>query len=445
MTQQTTTPEPKATSTWERLEDFARAQVQHFIQALLEEEVTELLGRTKSARREAVDASPGSRNGYGKPRRLTLTSGTITIRRPRVRDLNERFVSRVLPLFKRQTKEVGELLPQLYLHGLALGDFELALRGLLGDGAPLSPASLLRLKTQWQLEYETWKTRPLDGLEVVYLWADGLYVKAGLEDTKAALLVMIGALSNGQKVVLAVESSQRESKESWGMILRDLRKRGLKPWRCTIADGHLGLWAALGEQYPTLAEQRCWNHKITNALDAMPKKYQAEARTLLGVLPYAETQAACEALRAEFTARYRKLAPKAVERLADDWERLVTFYRFPREHWPHLRTTNPVESPFATVRLRTTAAKRFKKVENATALIWKMLQVAESTFWATQGSGVVTSSICRYAVCRCPAADNRHAPADRCLSAGTQAFSLPWRVQRSKEATYPVRAVTLRI
>jgi putative transposase len=381
-----TTPEPTASSTWEHLEDFVREHVQQFIQTLLEEEVTELLGRTKSARREAVDATPGYRNGYGKPRQLTLTNGTITVRRPRVRDLNQRFVSRVLPLFKRQTKEVGELLPQLYLHGLALGDFELALRGLLGEGAPLSPASLLRLKTQWQGEYETWKQRRLDDLEVVYLWADGLYVKAGLEDTRAALLVMIGVLTDGQKVVLAVESGVRESKESWGMILRDLRKRGLKPWRCTIADGHLGLWAALGEQYPTLAEQRCWNHRILNVLDALPKKHQAEARTLLGAMPYAETQAACETLRAEFTTRYRKLAPKAVERLADDWERLVTFYQFPREHWPHLRTSNVVESPFATVRLRTTAAKRFKKVENATALIWKLLQVAESTFRRLKGA-----------------------------------------------------------
>ena len=211
-----TTREPKASNTWERPEDFVHEHVQHFIQALLEEEVTELLGRTKSARREAVDASPGYRNGYGKPRRLTLTSGTITVRRPRVRDLNERFVSRVLPLFKRQTKEVGELLPQLYLYRLALGDFELALRGLLGDGAPLSPASLLRLKTQWQLEYEAWKQRRLDDLEVVCLGADGLYVKAGLEDTKAALLVTIGVLTNGQKVVLAVESGQRESEEPGG-------------------------------------------------------------------------------------------------------------------------------------------------------------------------------------------------------------------------------------
>jgi len=197
---------------------------------------------------------------------------------------------------------------------------------------------------------------------------------------------MIGVLTNGQKVVLAVESGVRESKESWGMILRDLRKRGLKPWRCTIADGHLGLWAALGEQYPQLAEQRCWNHRIGNVLDAVPKKHQPEAGQLLRAMPYAETQAACKELREQFTTCYRKLAPKAVERLADDWERLVTFYQFPREHWPHLRTTNVVESPFATVRLRTTAAKRFKKAENATALIWKLLQVAESTFRKLKGA-----------------------------------------------------------
>jgi transposase-like protein len=177
-----------------------------------------------------------------------------------------------------------------------------------------------------------------------------------------------------------LESGQRESKESWGAVLRDLRARGLQPWRCPIADGQLGIWAALAEQQPTAAEQRCWNHRITTVLDAIPKKSQAEARTLLCAMPYADTQAACEALRAQFDKRYRPLAPKAVERLGDAWERLVTFYQFPREHWRHLRTTNVVESPFAAVRLRTTAAQRFKKVDAATAMIWKVLQVAETTF-----------------------------------------------------------------
>jgi len=171
------------------------------------------------------------RNRYGKARRLSLMSGKITVRRPRVRGLGERFVSRVLPLFQRRTRQVGELLPQLYLHGLALRDFELALRGLLGEGAPLSATSLARLKASWQLDYEAWKQRRLDDLEVVYVWADGLYVKAGLEDSKAALLVFIGALTDSQDIVLVVESGQRESQASWGAVLRDLRTQFDKRYR----------------------------------------------------------------------------------------------------------------------------------------------------------------------------------------------------------------------
>lgn len=155
----------------------------------------------------------------------------------------------------------------------------------MGEAAPLSPTSLTRLKAQWQLEYEAWKRRRLDDLEVVDVGADGLSVKAGLEDSKAALLGLIGVLTNGQKVVLAVESGQRESKASWGAVLRDLRARGLQPWRCTMADGHLGIWAALGEQQPTAAEQRCWNHRIVKVLDAMPTKHQAQARTLFCAMP----------------------------------------------------------------------------------------------------------------------------------------------------------------
>lgn len=380
MKEQSTGTDVESRSLWDHLEEFVRGHIQQFVQRLLVEDVTMRLGRAKSARRTHVDAPDGYRNGYGKPRKVTLTCGTITLQRPRVRGLAERFVSRILPLFKRHTKQVGELLPQLYLHGLALGDFELALRGLMGESAPLSPASLQRLKAQWKVEYEAWTRRRLDDLEVVYVWADGLYVKAGLEASKAALLILIGALTDGRKVVLAVESGQRESKESWGAVLRDLRMRGLKPWRCTIADGHLGIWAALAEQQPTAAEQRCWNHRLVNVLDAIPKPHQAEASTWLKTLPYAETQAACERLRDQFSRRYRALAPKAVERLHHDWERLITFYQFPKEHWRHLRTTNVVESPFAAVRLRTAAGKRFKRIESATALIWKVLQVAEQTF-----------------------------------------------------------------
>ena len=212
---------------WNTLEAFARAQVQGFIQQLLEDEVDELLGRRKSERRAALDAPPGSRNGHGKPRQLALMNGTIAVRRPRVRDVEERFVSRLLPLFQRRTPEVATLLPALYLHGLALGDFELALRGLLGDAAPLSASSLVRLKATWQAQYAAWQQRDLSDSRLVYLWADGVYVKAGLDSSKAALLVLIGADADGQKRVLAVESGERESTESWATVLR-----ALKAWAC---------------------------------------------------------------------------------------------------------------------------------------------------------------------------------------------------------------------
>ena len=365
---------------WESLEAMARQRIQDFVQCLLEEEVTTLVGRRKSERREAVDAPAVYRNGRGKPRKLAMMGGTIEMRRPRVRGLEERFESRILPLFRRRTGEVGELLPQLYLHGLAQGDFALALRGLLGKGAPLSPSSIERLRGKWVAEFEAWSRRSLRGVEPVYLWADGIYVKAGLEKDKACLLVIVAGLRDGRKVVLAIESGYRESAEAWGRILRDLRARGMSPPRLVVADGHLGIWAALSQVMPEVAEQRCWNHKILNVLDALPKKLQAEAQELLRRIPYATTKREAEKLRDEFRSRYFQQQPKAVETLERDWERLVAFYAFPKEHWKHLRTTNPVESPFAAVWLRTAAGKRYRKVANATALIWRVLLVAERSF-----------------------------------------------------------------
>ena len=365
------------------LEQWARGKIQAQLQQLLEEEVTTFLGRVKHERRDkvaSVDPPAGNRNGYGKPRSFSMLNGTVTVKRPRVRDLTERFESTVLPLFKRRTQEVGTMLPELYLHGLSTGDFELALRGLLGEGAPLSASSIQRLKARFELEYEAWTARDLSGLEVVYWWADGLYVKAGIDDRKSALLTIIGALATGDKVVLACESGERESKESWLNILRDLKARGLTFPPLTVADGHLGIWAACGEIHPTGQEQRCWNHKITNVLDTLPKKEQQKAAECLKAMPYAETQADCERRRDAFVRTYRKTDQKAVDTLLRDWDRMVTFYTFPQEHWIHLRTTNIVESPFSSVRLRTDASRRFKRVEGAKAIIWKMLQVAEKSW-----------------------------------------------------------------
>jgi len=368
------------TPTFETLESWVREHAQALIQRVLEEEVTELLGREKSERIEGVDAVVGYRNGYGKPRRLTMSSGTIEIRRPRVRDLDERFESRVLPLFARRTKEVGELIPELYLHGLAEGDFDLALRGLLGEEAPLSKPTVRRLKAAWAEEFEAWRHRPLKDREVLYAWADGIYVKAGLERDKAALLVVIGAMSDGTKEVLALVSGYRESTEAWTDVLRDLKSRGLGEPRLVIADGNPGIWAAVAQVWPGAEEQRCWNHKIRNVLDRLPKREQKEAKELLRAIAYAGTEEQALEGRKAFGKRYEPWYPKAVEVLNDDWDRMVTFFRFPESHWKHIRTTNVVESPFAAVRLRTGPAKRFKRVDHAVALIWKLLTVAEKRF-----------------------------------------------------------------
>jgi transposase-like protein len=372
-------------ATYEVLEEMVRLKVQEYIQDILEEEVESFLGRKKSERITMVDGTPGYWNGHGKPKKFSVMNGTITVRRPRVRETEERFESKIIPFFKRRSKEVGQLLPELYLHGLAKGDFELALRGLLGEGAPLSASSIERLKAKWQREYEEWKQLDMSNLEVVYQWADGIYVKAGLEKDKAALLIVIGGLTNGKKVFLACESGYRESKESWSGVLRNLTSRGLKLGRLTIADGHLGIWSALGELHPEGKEQRCWNHKIRNVLDCIPKRIRSEAGEYLKRIPYAETLSECEGLRDIFIDRYRKDYPKAAEKLLSDWDRMSTFYSFPKEHWIHIRTTNVVESPFSSVRLRTDAAKRFKKVQSATAMIWKLLQVAEKNFRTLKG------------------------------------------------------------
>jgi len=215
----------------------------------LEAEVTELLGRARYQRRPAVDGPAGYRNGYGKPRRLTTPLGTLTLRRPRVRGLEERFQSRVLPLFARRTREVAELLPELYLHGLAEGDFDLALRGLLGEEAPLSASTVARLKARWQAEWEAWRRR-LEGLQVLYLWVDGIYVKAGLERERAALLIAIAGLADGRKEVVAVLPGYRESTASWSEVLRDLRERGMAAPRLVVGDGHLGIWGPWATSFP---------------------------------------------------------------------------------------------------------------------------------------------------------------------------------------------------
>lgn len=372
--------ELKSIVEWETLEDFVRSQVKSLIQNVIDEEVDEFLGRMKYERKKGKKVRKGYRNGHAPPRKLSLMSGTIEVRRPKLRGLEEKFESAILPRFTRRTRAVEKALPELYLHGLSMGDFELALRGLLGDGAPLSASSIDRLRRKWQAEYGAWRLRQLGGLKLVYMWADGVYVKAGLEKEKACLLVVIGADDEGKKHVLAVESGYRESTESWSEVLRDLKARGLRPPALTVADGNMGIWAALRQVYPESLEQRCWNHKMRNVLDCLPKKIRKGAKSLLLEMFLASSQKACESARKEFISRFGRDYPRAVDRLNRDWQRMVTYFKFPSEHWRHIRTTNIVESPFAAVRLRTNAAKRYKQASNATSVIWKILMLQESRF-----------------------------------------------------------------
>lgn len=364
---------------YQRLEEFAREKIREHLQDLLEQEVTEWLGRDRSERKLKPVEQPGYRNGYGKRRRFTMSVGTVEIRRPRVRNLDERFESRILPMFKRQTEAVRALIPELYLHGLASGDFEMALRELLGEGAPLSASSLQRLKEKWQGEYEQWKSTVIEETDWAYLWADGIYVKAGLGKERAALLVVIAVQRDGSKRFLALEPGYRESKESWAGVLRQLKCRGAKSIRLFVGDGNLGLWAAVGEVYPQAEQQLCWNHKMLNVIDAVSQKEQMEVKKHLNTMMYADSRGQALVERKKFEHAFRH-NPKAVKTVVDNWERLTRYYDFPREHWKHLRTSNVVESPFSRVRLRTTASRRFKSQINATCLIWKTLMIAEMSF-----------------------------------------------------------------
>lgn len=348
-----------------------------------EKDVTTFLGGVQGEHRcevAPVDLPTGGLRSCGKPDQSSVTGGTITVLRPKILDLAERFERKVLPLLTRRPREVGRVPSDLYVQGLSTGNFDEALQNLLGEGAPLPASSIQRLKMFFQLEYDAWRKRDLSHLAVAYWWADGLYVKAGIDDQKSALLTIVGTLITGERIVLACDSGKRESKESWLTLLRDLKHRGLRFPRLTVADGRLGLWAGLDEIHPSGEQQGCWNRKLATVLKTLPKDARPKASALLKAMAYAETQAECVRRRDKFVRTYRKTGRKAVETLLRDWERMVTFYAFPQEHWRHLRTTNIVVSTFNSVQLRTNASRRYKRVEGAKATMWKMLRVAEKSW-----------------------------------------------------------------
>jgi transposase-like protein len=333
------------------------------------------------------------RNGYLPERTIQTGVGPIDVKQPRVRDRRaegerEKFSSAILPPYLRKTRSIEELLPWLYLKGVSTGDFSEALAALLGPDSPgLSATTITRLVSAWQEEHREWSKRSLEGKEYVYVWADGIYTNVRLEEDRVCMLVLMGATKEGKKELIAVASGFRESEQSWTELLMDLQARGLviAP-KLAIGDGALGFWKALRKIYPTTREQRCWVHKTANVLDKLPKRLQPTAKAKLHDIWMAPTRE--EAVKAFelFLATYGAKYPQACECLAKDREALLCFYDFPAEHWGHLRTTNPIESTFATVRLRTKKTKGHGSGKAALAMVFKLAQTAGKHWRALNGS-----------------------------------------------------------
>jgi putative transposase len=337
------------------------------------------------------------RNGYLPERTIQTGIGDVPVRVPRVRDRagELKLNSSLLPPYLRRTRSVEELLPWLYLKGLSSSDFSGALTALLGAGAPgLSAATISRLKEVWRLEYEHWRKRNLSDKEYVYLWADGIYFGVRLEDARQCLLVLIGATKDGRKELLAMTDGYRESEASWYELLLDLKERGLSADpKLAIGDGSLGFWIALPKVFGSTRMQRCWKHKTANVLNKLPKGLQVKAKTELQEIWMAESRAAAEQAYDHFLLTYAAKYPKASDCLRKDREALLTFYDFPALHWQHLRTTNPIESTFATVRLRTNKTRGCVARGGMLAMVFKLTKVAEQKWYKLKGAELLSRLI----------------------------------------------------
>ena len=359
------------------LEALVRRAAQQMLQAALDREVNEFLARARYQRSASEEGFRGYRNGAAKERKITIGSGTIKVKMPRVSETPETvepFESKLLKPYQRRSQTLNEVFPKLFIEGLATRDFEPALRCLVGKEAPLSPSTISRMNAQFKQGYEDWRRARLDQLRIVYLWADGIYLAAGIGDERACLLVVVGCDTTGQKHFLALEEGYRESKESWLSVLRDLQARGMNAPAFAIADGGLGFWSALPEVWPHTREQLCWLHKMRNILDKLPMKERGEAAKCLRAIYLARNKVEAERMAKGLAAQWSKSYTKAAECLLQALPRLLTFFDFPAEHARHLRTTNVIESVFASVRLRTKAAKRFRTARSGVHLVFKILE-----------------------------------------------------------------------
>jgi transposase-like protein len=337
------------------------------------------------------------RNGCHQPREVLTSAGAVEVTAPRVNDKRTdpatgermRFSSVILPPWCRKTPKITEVLPLLYLHGLSSGDFVPALGQFLGSAAGLSAAVITRLTETWKTEQRAFAARDLSQVDYVYLWADGIHVNIRLEEHKLCLLVMIGVRADGRKELIALADGYRESAESWADLLRDCARRGMRAPVLAVGDGALGFWNGLREVFPQTREGRCWFHKTANVLAALPKSAHTGAKKALAEIWGAEDKTQAQAAAKAFEAAYGAKFPKAVAKITDDLDQLLTFYDYPAEHWVHLRTTNPIESTFATVRHRTKVTKGPGSRAAGLAMAFKLIESAQDRWRAVNAPHLV--------------------------------------------------------
>ena len=336
------------------------------------------------------------RNGHAEPRSLLTGAGPIEVRAPRVDDrrVDEdgermRFRSVILPPWARKSPKVAEVLPLMYLHGMSSGDFVPALEEFFGSAAGLSASVITRLTTDWQRERDQFARRSLKGVDYVYLFADGIHFNVRLQEARLCALVIVGVRADGTKELVSITDGHRESTESWADVLRDLKRRGMRAPVLAIGDGALGFWGALSEVFPDTAHQRCWVHKMANVMNALPKSAQPAARAALCEVRDAEDRAHAEKALDRFVKDYEAKWPKATEKIVKDREELLAFYAFPAEHWIHLKTTNPIESTFATVRLRTKVTKGPGSRAAGLAMAYKLIESAQTRWRAINAPHLV--------------------------------------------------------
>ncbi len=376
------------------LTEVLREGAQRLLAEAVEAEVEAFLAEYGELR-DAEDRQRVVRNGHLPEREIQSGVGGVKVRVPRVRDRGVaaesgesiRFRSSLVPPYLRRTKSVEELLPWLYLKGISTGDFSEALSALLGPDAPgLSPTTISRLKQGWTQEYETWRLRELSGKRYVYVWADGIYCNVRFDDARLCLLLLIGATEDGKKELIAVEDGYRESEQSWLELLMGLKARGLEMEpKLAVGDGALGFWKALAQVYGNTRPQRCWVHKTGNVLNYLPKSVQPKAKQALHQIWMAATRDEAERAFDVFLETYREKYPKAAACLAKDRTELLAFYDFPAEHWAHLRTTNPIESTFATVRLRTGKTRGCLSRQTMLTMGFRLCQSAQTRGRRLQG------------------------------------------------------------